>query len=99
MKPQVVICISFVVALGALTSAYNGDGQPGCRTQEEVDIGIFRDNWDATSYWKCEKLNEPASRWRCPSETGFMDSLKDCVNWDEWKWEKPAAPLSEVVDE
>ncbi|KAH8312825.1 hypothetical protein KR044_013100 [Drosophila immigrans] len=85
-----------LLAVCCLTNAYNGDGQPGCKTQEELDIGLFRDNWDATSFWKCNELNEPASKVRCPDEMGFMDSLKDCVVWDDWKWEKPVAPPSEV---
>jgi len=25
-----------------------------------------------------------------------MDSLKNCVNWEEWEWEKPVEPLSEA---
>jgi len=95
MKLQLTICVVLLAAC-CLTNAYHGDGQPGCKTQEELDIGVYRDNWDPTSYWKCENLNEPASKVRCPDEMGFMDSLKDCVVWEEWKWEKPIAPPSEV---
>lgn len=97
MKLQLTICL-VLLAICNLASAYDGDGQPGCKSQEELDIAVFRDNWDATSYWKCETLNEPALKVRCPSEMGFMDSLKDCVNWEDWKWEKPAPPLSEVEE-
>ncbi|KAH8359118.1 hypothetical protein KR093_004463 [Drosophila rubida] len=95
MKLQLTIGI-VLLAVCCLASAYDGDGQPGCKTQEELDIGIFRDNWDSTSFWKCKELNEPATKVRCPDETGFMDSLKNCVSWDEWQWEKPVAPPSEV---
>lgn len=95
MKMQLTICL-VLLATCTLADVYNGDGQPGCKTQEELDIGVFRDNWDPTAYWKCEILNEPASKLRCPSETGFIESLKDCVSWEDWKWEKPVPPLSEV---
>ncbi|XP_017845391.1 uncharacterized protein LOC108601926 [Drosophila busckii] len=94
MKLQFALC--FVILAASMANAYDGDGQPGCKTQEELDIGVFRDNWDPSSYWKCETMDEPATKVRCPTESGFMDSLKDCVNWEEWQWEKPVAPPSEV---
>ncbi|KAH8417770.1 hypothetical protein KR222_005686 [Zaprionus bogoriensis] len=95
MKLQLTIGL-VLLAVCSLANAYEGDGQPGCKTAEELDIAVFRDNWDPTSYWKCSTLNEPAARLRCPNEMGFVDSVKDCVSWDDWKWEKPVAPISEV---
>ncbi|KAH8313585.1 hypothetical protein KR067_008391 [Drosophila pandora] len=95
MKLQIALCAVLVVFCG-LVSAYEGDGQPGCKTQAELEIQVFRNNWDATSYWKCEALNEPATELKCPADTGFVDSLKNCVSWEEWEWEAPVAPLSEA---
>ncbi|XP_018785622.1 PREDICTED: uncharacterized protein LOC108966924 [Bactrocera latifrons] len=73
-----------------------GNGQPNCTTQEEIDIRIFRNNWDPTSYWICEELNEPAILGRCPEQMAYLDSVKDCVSWDDWQWEQPADPLTAV---
>ncbi|XP_017057161.1 uncharacterized protein LOC108098609 [Drosophila ficusphila] len=97
MKLQFALSALIVVlcSLG-FAQAYEGNGEPGCKTQAEIDIAVFRNNWDATSYWKCESLNQPASEMKCPSETGFMDSLKNCVSWEEWEWEKPLPPISEA---
>ncbi|XP_034661776.1 uncharacterized protein LOC117897186 [Drosophila subobscura] len=95
MKLQVTICCLVVFACCAV-DAYSGNGQPGCKTQMELEISVFRNNWDATSYWKCDELNAPATQMKCPDEMGFVDSLKNCVSWDEWEWETPVAPLSEV---
>ncbi|XP_043656184.1 uncharacterized protein LOC122622078 [Drosophila teissieri] len=95
MKVQLALTSLLVISWG-LALAYDGDGQPGCKTQAELDIAVFRNNWDATSYWKCETLNKPAIEIKCPSDTGFMDSLKNCVNWEEWEWEKPVEPISEA---
>ncbi|XP_017119883.1 uncharacterized protein LOC108141166 [Drosophila elegans] len=95
MKLQLALTALLVISC-ELVQAYNGDGQPGCKTQAELDIAVFRNDWDPTSYWKCESLNKPAIEMKCPSETGFMDSLKNCVSWEEWEWEKPVAPLSEA---
>lgn len=94
MKLQLSLCVLLVVSCG-LARAYNGNGQPGCKTQAELEIGVFRNDWDPTAYWKCESLNKAGSEVRCPTDTAFMDSLKNCVSWDEWEWETPVAPLSE----
>ncbi|XP_068157047.1 uncharacterized protein [Drosophila tropicalis] len=99
MKLQIALCFVIPVVACNLVHAYDKDGQPGCKTQEELDIGVFRDNWDPTSYWKCEVLNEAATRIKCPSEMGYLDSVKECVNWESWNWEEPAEPISEVEDE
>ncbi|XP_017081740.1 uncharacterized protein LOC108115009 [Drosophila eugracilis] len=95
MKLLLALSVLLIISFG-LVNAYNGDGQPGCKTQDELDIAVFRNNWDSTSYWKCETLNKPAIEIKCPDEMGFMDSLKNCVSWDEWEWEKPVAPISEA---
>lgn len=70
-----------------------GDGQPNCTTQEEIDIHIFRNNWDPTSYWICEELNELAILGRCHEQMAYLDSVKDCVSWDDWHWEQLADHL------
>ncbi|EDV92619.1 uncharacterized protein LOC6563637 [Drosophila grimshawi] len=98
MKFQLAICLVLLAAT-SLANAYEGDGQPACRSQEELDVAIYRDSWDPTAFWKCESLNEPASKLRCPAEMGFLDSVKECVPWEEWSWEKPKAPPSELDDE
>ncbi|XP_017142946.1 uncharacterized protein LOC108156143 [Drosophila miranda] len=95
MKLQLTVCSLLVIAC-CVVDAYNDDGQPGCKTQTELDIAFFRNSWDPTSYWMCDELNVPATQMKCPEETGFVESLKNCVSWDEWEWESPVAPLSEV---
>jgi len=76
-------------------ASYDGDGRPGCKTEEEMNIKVFRNTWDSTRYWVCENMNEPAVQVTCPPETGFMQSRKDCVSWEEWQWEEIVPPISE----
>lgn len=78
--------------------AANGNGQPGCRTQEEITTRDWRNNWDPTRFWRCTNLDEAAVAVTCEQETGqvggFMTSVGGCVSWDDWVWEPTANPPS-----
>ncbi|GAB0089412.1 hypothetical protein DMENIID0001_039500 [Sergentomyia squamirostris] len=74
----------------------NGCGRPGCQTDEEMQRGVWRNNWDATSYWRCEKRGVPATLVKCIGETGFMTSVGACVPWCDWKWEPTCRPPTSV---
>ncbi|CAD6992318.1 unnamed protein product [Ceratitis capitata] len=71
-----------------------GDGKPTCTTKAEIDIGLFRNNWDPTLYWKCEVIDELPTLERCPDQMAYLDSIKDCVSWEYWQWEEPIEPLT-----
>ncbi|XP_037953602.1 uncharacterized protein LOC119683809 [Teleopsis dalmanni] len=75
------------VAFANCQSSILGDGKPECTTVEEITTRIFRNTWDPTAYWSCSELNVPATLIRCPDQTAFLSSRKECVPWSDWKWE------------
>ncbi|XP_011192913.2 uncharacterized protein LOC105218799 [Zeugodacus cucurbitae] len=87
-----------LLLISVATTAFviSGDGQPNCTTQEEINTRMFRNYWDPTSYWVCEELNELAVLERCPVEMAYQDNLKECVSWDDWQWEPPILPLTNI---
>lgn len=100
--------LSFPVALFVfaavivLAAAYDGNGQPGCKTPEELSPNPkWRNNWDPSAFWECVTLGEAAEPRRCEevsekgSEKVAFDALtQECVTWAEWKWSETEAPLS-----
>lgn len=76
-----------------MMASHYDDGQPGCKTSEEVNKP-FRNNWDPTSYWQCSVQGEPATKQKCPSSQVFLDSSRKCVNIWEWVWTDPVPPPS-----
>ncbi|CAD7082263.1 unnamed protein product [Hermetia illucens] len=70
----------------------HGDGQPGCKTEEELGR-LWRNNWDPTAYWQCEEANQPAKLVRCPG-LAFSQNEQECVDWSSWEWTPPCDPPS-----
>uniref|UniRef100_A0A182TB50 Chitin-binding type-2 domain-containing protein n=1 Tax=Anopheles maculatus TaxID=74869 RepID=A0A182TB50_9DIPT len=64
----------------------NSNGEPGCKTKEEIEQGVWRHNYDPTRYWECTKLNERAILRSCQDQA-FHPTQLDCVDWDDWEWE------------
>ncbi|XP_055923663.1 uncharacterized protein LOC129954048 isoform X1 [Eupeodes corollae] len=87
-----VLVVAFVALFSSAAAVYSHtDGKPEC-TATNVKTGSFRNNFDPTRYWVCEKVGESAVTVVCPQETGFLDSKKACVGWDQWVWEEPYDP-------
>lgn len=93
LSPVLVI----VLALIALTSAQNfpdGNGQPGCKTQNEVDLRDWRNFWDPTRFWRCDTLGVNAVEVTCYEATGnwgyaFDEKTRTCILYQDWKWTFP----------
>ncbi|XP_055853631.1 uncharacterized protein LOC129917237 [Episyrphus balteatus] len=85
----------FVLIIG-LVSAGNihDDGQPGCKTPEELEVVNYRNHWDPTRYWSCTQKGQSAVSVRCPDGQAWLDSQKKCVDWENWNWEEPVHPPS-----
>lgn len=77
---------------GRSCSWNNGPGQPACKTDEELKVKLYRNNWDPSSFWQCETLNKPAEYKRCPDEFLYNSELKQCVVWSTWKWTEECDP-------
>ncbi|XP_013110426.1 uncharacterized protein LOC106089184 [Stomoxys calcitrans] len=69
------------------TATIVDDGKPECDSLEKMNTTFFRNLFDSTAYWICVELYEPAVMQRCPDQTAFLDSVKSCVQWDDWEWE------------
>ncbi|XP_058176243.1 uncharacterized protein LOC131291071 [Anopheles ziemanni] len=97
MKVSLFTLLLVVAALGVSMAARcvrdNTNGEPGCKTKEEVDQGYWRHNFDPTRYWECTRLNEPATLRTCQDQA-FHPMQLECVDWDDWSWEPVCAPLS-----
>lgn len=94
---QVIIAL---MVIAAVAHATHFDGQPGCKTQKEVDQRNWRNNWDPTCFWRCESLNADSKRVTCSEETGLEGYLFDsttntCVSAENWNWSEARAPPSE----
>lgn len=73
----------------AQAATITSDGEPPCDTEQQVSTTFFRNYFDPTAYWVCVALNVEAIPQRCPDGSAFLDSLKSCVQWDDWFWEVP----------
>ncbi|XP_052862610.1 uncharacterized protein LOC128269242 [Anopheles cruzii] len=93
VQVTVLLGALFAVALGGRCIRDNTNGEPGCKTKEEIDQGYWRHNFDPTRFWECTKLNEPAVLQSCQHQA-FHPSQLECVDWDNWEWEPVCAPLS-----
>ncbi|XP_054735164.1 uncharacterized protein LOC129242511 [Anastrepha obliqua] len=78
------LALAFAVSVHAECDP-DGDGKPTCTTANEGDIS--RNFWDPTRYWVCKE--GVATSVRCPEQTGFLTSAKDCVPWGQWTWVPP----------
>ncbi|XP_035781067.1 uncharacterized protein LOC118460679 [Anopheles albimanus] len=88
-----VLALLAEVTLGGRCVRDNTNGEPGCKTKEEIDQRFWRHNFDPTRYWECTRLNEPAELRTCQDQA-FHPSQLECVDWDSWEWEPVCAPLS-----
>lgn len=68
------------------------NGQPGCKTLEEVQKRYHPNPDDITRYWECLGLNEMAVCQRCPDDTVF--ELERCVKAGTEIWYKSEPPRS-----
>uniref|UniRef100_A0A182Q730 Chitin-binding type-2 domain-containing protein n=1 Tax=Anopheles farauti TaxID=69004 RepID=A0A182Q730_9DIPT len=97
MKVLLLAAMVLSVLLGATFASRcirdNSNGEPGCKTKEEIDQGFWRHNYDPTRYWECTRLNEPAVLRSCQDQA-FHPSQLECVDWDDWEWEPVCAPLT-----
>lgn len=104
-RPSVAVVLFAVLAVVAANAVYNGDGQPGCQTPEELSPNpLWRNNWDQTAYWRCETLGVNAVAERCDNVWGvarqaFHPIRRECVAQEEWEWAAPVAPPSEATPE
>ncbi|XP_055588264.1 uncharacterized protein LOC129740587 [Uranotaenia lowii] len=94
MKAVTLVLCTLVVTIAARCVRDNGNGEPGCKLQEEISQKYWRHHHDPTAYWECVSMNRPAEQRRCGSELAFHAGLLECVPWDEWEWEPPCAPPS-----
>ncbi|XP_075161378.1 uncharacterized protein LOC142234146 [Haematobia irritans] len=65
------------------------NGMPTCDNDAQMNTTFFRNKFDPTAYWVCVELYEPPVLQRCPDQTAFLDSIKECVEWEDWEWEAP----------
>lgn len=95
-----LLVIIVLMVIAAVAQSKNYDGQPGCKTQEEVDQRDWRNNWDPTRFWRCEKLNEDSKAVTCSQDIGlegylFDSTVNKCVTAESWNWADTRAPPSE----
>uniref|UniRef100_A0A1L8EHI3 Putative secreted protein n=1 Tax=Haematobia irritans TaxID=7368 RepID=A0A1L8EHI3_HAEIR len=88
----VVIFAILALSRAAILPQYSG--QPGCKTHEELQIGVYRHFKNKTAYWQCTQLGVPASLQYCPNDKGFLETARACVPWAEWYWTPTVAPPS-----
>ncbi|XP_005175117.2 uncharacterized protein LOC101890863 [Musca domestica] len=72
-------------------------GQPGCLTQEELTVGVYRHFRNTRAYWRCQVLGVAAIFELCPQTHKFLDTVKECVPWNQWVWTPTVAPPSSPV--
>ncbi|EDV95039.1 GH23828 [Drosophila grimshawi] len=72
---------------------YEHDGEPGCQGLDEVNR-MFRNFWDPTAYWVCDKQGTKARLNRCRQSQLYSEELGRCVHYAEWSWTEPKEPPS-----
>ncbi|XP_073820161.1 uncharacterized protein [Musca autumnalis] len=101
MKFVVALLVVFVAFLALSQVQAQGNpfytGQPGCQTEEEVSVGVYRHFRNKRAYWRCSVLGEPATLEFCPFLSGYLDEAKACVPWALWYWTPTVAPPSSPV--
>uniref|UniRef100_A0A1B0C6Y9 Chitin-binding type-2 domain-containing protein n=1 Tax=Glossina palpalis gambiensis TaxID=67801 RepID=A0A1B0C6Y9_9MUSC len=82
------VCIIFLMLLIAVSKGYPYayNGQPGCKTDEELQVKYYRFITNKTLYWKCVEMGKPAVVERCPNGQGYLDPVKSCVDFRHWYW-------------
>ena len=75
--------IGIVTVYGHYTVGHNG--QPGCQTDEEILKTNWRNNFDSSVYWVCERKNVTAVQATCDQEQLFYPPKRNCVPFNEWQ--------------
>ncbi|KAH8306305.1 hypothetical protein KR018_007188 [Drosophila ironensis] len=73
--------------------SHEHSGEPGCQGLEEVNR-MFRNFWDPTAYWVCDKQGTRARLQRCPQSQLYSEELGRCVHYADWAWTEPKEPPS-----
>lgn len=101
MKMHVTLFAILLVALALGHVQAQGNpvytGQPGCLTEEEIAVGVYRHFRNKRAYWVCSVLGEPSSLQLCPIGEGFLEAVRACVPWLEWYWTPTVSPPSSPV--
>ncbi|EDW45238.1 uncharacterized protein LOC6617173 [Drosophila sechellia] len=67
------------------------NGEPSCQGLDEVNR-MFRNYWDPTAYWVCDKQGTRARLQRCPQAQLYSEELGRCVHYADWAWTDPKEP-------
>lgn len=67
------------------------NGEPSCQGLDEVNR-MFRNYWDPTAYWVCDKQGTRARLQRCPQSQLYSEELGRCVHYADWAWTDPKEP-------
>ncbi|KAL7728769.1 hypothetical protein ACLKA6_004133 [Drosophila palustris] len=89
------LCLAFISCCSAAAAYGKTNGQPGCRTEEEISVGSYPHFHNKKQYWVCETLGVPARIAFCPVETAFLTAERICVPWAEWYWSPTVLPPSQ----
>lgn len=99
-------CIVFLSIAMLITLSYGNPvatGEPGCQTEEELTVKLYRHFQNKTVYWECVALGQPAVLQQCPIAHGYLDPAKECVHFSLWYWTPtvapPSAPATQVAEE
>lgn len=69
-------------------------GQPGCKTDEELEARYFPYYDDPQCYWECERKNEDGVCRYCPVGLMFSADLRQCVAAECYEWTPTVPPPS-----
>lgn len=86
----VVISLGFGIPI----DQRNDKGQPGCKTNNEIEIGLYPYFDDAQFYWECVQPNVDAICRYCPIGTLFQANLRICVAAELFEWTEKEQPPS-----
>ncbi|KAH8417777.1 hypothetical protein KR222_005751 [Zaprionus bogoriensis] len=73
------------------------NGQPGCQTEEEIEVALYPHFYIKNQFWICQTLGVPATIAYCPIATAFLNDAKACVAWVDWYWTPTVAPPSQPI--
>ncbi|ALC45863.1 CG14645, partial [Drosophila busckii] len=94
MKFALLLALFLALGLCGVLAWDQHTGQPGCQTEQEIQVGNYRHWKRKNAYWKCVTLGTPASLQYCKNGEGYLDDVKSCVPWDEWYWTPTVQPPS-----
>ncbi|ALC45862.1 CG14245, partial [Drosophila busckii] len=97
MKFALLLAVFLTLGLCSVWAWPNGQssrytGQPGCQTEQELQVGVYRHFKRKDAYWQCTTLGQPASMQYCKNEEGYLDDQKQCVLWKDWYYTPTVMP-------